>query len=140
MIFFEMLIKSRKNSKIATVLLNAIEKFETLTENDEYLFDEDKNTKQEILDIKSLLKEVDLAELYNLVDDELKQDSLFVFTALEFTEDEQKVRNLLSSDNPTLIIKSLEILKQMESLKNEDKDIALTKIVDESIKNIILAI
>ena len=49
------LIAHPLNSVTATVLLNAREKFETLTENNEYTYDEDKNTKDEIENIKRLL-------------------------------------------------------------------------------------
>ena len=55
---FERLMVHADDSKTAVVLLNAHEKFETLTENDEYLYDEDKETKKEILDIKKLLSHI----------------------------------------------------------------------------------
>lgn len=138
--FLEMLIKEPKTSQVAAVLINAIDKFETLTENDEYLFDETKETKQEILDIKNLLGSVNHGELYNLLDDELKAESLFVYTALEFTENEDVVRTLLSCSNPTVVLKSLEILKQMNSLTQEDKQLAFESVDDENIKNVIKAI
>ena len=138
--FFEMLIKSSKNSQIATILLNATDKFETLTENDEYLFDETKDTKQEIYDIKNLLQQADVGELYNLSDNELNENSLFVYTAMDFTENEQLVRNLLNSKNPTIVLRAIEVLKQMEVLTNDDKTKALTNIQDSNIKNIVLAI
>ena len=137
---FDFLIKNQKNSEIAAVLLNASDKFETLTENDEYLFDETKETKQEVFEIKKLLKTVDIGELYTLIDKELTPDSLFVYTALEFTENESKVRELLNCNNPTIILKSIEVLKQMEVLNQTDKDIALSNVTDENIKNIIIAI
>lgn len=35
--FLEMLINGHKDSKVAVVLINAVDKFDTLTENDEYL-------------------------------------------------------------------------------------------------------
>lgn len=138
--FLDMLIKEPKDSKIAAVLVNAIDKFETLTENDEYLFDETKETKQEILDIKKLLSSANYGELYNLLDDELKADSLFVYTALEFTENEAVVRTLLSCPNPTIVLKSLEILKQMGSITQDDRQVAFDSVQDENIKNIIKAI
>ena len=138
--FLETLIKQPKNSQVAVVLLNAQDKFETLTENDEYLFDETKDTKQEINDIKSLLKTIDIGELYSLADEEIKPDSLFVYTALEFTENEDKVRALLSGTNPTVVLRALEVLKQLEALTQEDKSEALNKIEDSNIKSIIMAI
>ena len=138
--FLDKLIKEPKNSEVAAVLINAIDKFETLTENDEYLFDESKDTKQEILEIKKLLVCVNQGELFDLLDLELKAESLFVYTALEFTENEQKVRDLLTSNNPTVVLKSLEVLKQMESITQEDKKLAYDSVNDENIKSIILAI
>ena len=138
--FLEMLIKGPKDSQVAAVLINAIDKFETLTENDEYLFDETKETKQEILDIKNLLNSVNHGELYDLLDSELKAESLFVYTALEFTENEDEVRSLLSCANPTIVLKSLEILKQMGSITQEDRQIAFDSVQDENIKNVIKAI
>ncbi len=138
--FFEMLANEALNSEISTVFINAIDKFETLTENDEYLFDESKETKQEVLDIKNFLKSVDLANMYELLDSELKEDSLFVFTALDFTENEQSVRELLNSKNTPVVLKSLEILKQLDSITQEDKNIAYESVSDENIRNIILAI
>ena len=138
--FLEMLINEPKDSQIAAVLINAIDKFETLTENDEYLFDESKETKQEVLEIKKLLSTVSQGELYDLLDSELKADSLFVYTALEFTENENIVRSLLSCENPTIVLKSLEVLKQMDSITQEDRQIALNSVVDENVKNVIRAI
>lgn len=138
--FLEMLIKSEINSQIAAVLLNATDKFETLTENDEYLFDETNDVKQEVLDIKELLKAADVGKLYFLVDEELKPDSLFVFTALDFTENEYKVRELLLCDNPAIKLRALEVLKQLEVLTEADKQKVLNNINDTNIKNIVLAI
>jgi hypothetical protein len=104
------------------------------------LFDETKDTKQEIYDIKNLLSEFNKEELIKLTDNELNQYSLFVFNALEFTQNIQKIRELLNSDNQTLILKAVEILRKHGALTMEDKNIALKKISDENIKNIILAI
>ena len=137
--FLEMLIKSSKNSKMAVVLTNAMDKFDTLTENDEYLFDETKDTKQEVLDIKKLLSTTDIAQLYSLIDEELLEDSLFVFSALEYTENESKVRDLLNSSNPTVVLKALEILKILGVLTNDDKQKALESISDENLQGVIYA-
>lgn len=138
--FLEMLINGHKDSKVAVVLINAVDKFDTLTENDEYLFDETKDTKQEVNDIKKLLSTMDVAQLYSLIDDELLEDSLFVFSALEFTEDENKVRSLLSSANPTIVLKALEVLKILGVLTNDDKHKALDSVVDENLRSVIYAI
>lgn len=138
--FLETVMKSPKTSASAAVLLNAADKFETLTENDEYLFDETKETKQEIQDIKKLLSGIDMSVLYGLVDEELNEKSEFVFTALDFTENEESMRMLLKSSNPAVVIKALEVLKQFESLTPDDKTTALDSVSDENIKNVIMAI
>ena len=137
--FLEMLINGHKYSKVAVVLINAVDKFDTLTENDEYLFDETKDTKQEVNDIKKLLSTMNIGELYALVDEELEDGSLFVFSALEFTEDENKVRSLLSSANPTVVLKALEVLKILGVLTNEDKQKALDSVSDENLQGVIYA-
>ncbi len=137
--FLEMLINGHKDSKVAVVLINAVDKFDTLTENDEYLFDETKDTKQEVLDIKKLLSTMDVAQLYSLIDEELLEDSLFVFSALEYTENEGKVRGLLNSSNPTVVLKALEILKLLGVLTNEDKQKALDSVSDENLQGVIYA-
>lgn len=138
--FLAMLINGHKDSKVAVVLINAVDKFDTLTENDEYLFDETKDTKQEVNDIKKLLSTMNIGELYALVDEELEDGSLFVFSALEFTEDENKVRSLLSSANPTVVLKALEVLKILGVLTNDDKHKALDSVVDENLRSVIYAI
>ncbi len=129
-----------EDSRAAVVLLNAREKFETLTENDEYLFDEDKNTKNEIQDIKKLLFNIDKKELLSKINAELKEDSPFVFTALDFSNNILQIRELLKSNNQTLILKTVEILKSLDNLDDTTKTVALLKITDENIKNIIRAL
>ena len=137
---FERLINTPANSKCATVLLNALEKFELLTENDEYLYDEDKDTKNEIYDIKKLLKNINLKEAKSLINNELQEESLFVFTALEFAKDPLNVRELLKSSNQTLILKTAEILKNLDCFDETAKTIALSKVTDLNIKEIIRAL
>lgn len=137
--FFEKLINEPMNSEIATVLANARDKFETLTENNEYLFDETKDVKQEVSEIKNLLQAINIDK--NLVDKELKEDSLFVFTAIDLTNSTDKLRALLNNtSNQTLILKNIEALKNRNNLTHQDKDIALKIAKDENIKSIISAL
>lgn len=134
---FENLLSAHSDSKLAAVLLNAQEKFETLTENDEYLFDEDKNTKNEIYDIKKLLSGINKKHLVPLVKEELIEESPFVYTALEFTDDVLAIRELLKCNNQTIILKTAETLKTHNALDDTAKTVALLKITDENIKSII---
>lgn len=115
------------------VLLNAREKFNTLTENDEYLFDEDKNTKNEVLEIKKLLDSKKIGS----IDGELTEASPFVYTALEFTENINAVRELLTSNNQTLVLKSAEVLKKLGAWDDSARATALENITDLNIKSII---
>ncbi len=134
---FERLIHNYNDSKGALVILNAKEKFDILTENDEYLFDEDKETKNEVLDIKKLLKGVNKKELEKYVNDELNENSPFVYTALEFATDVFAVKELLKSNNQTLILKTAEILKSLNAFDETAKTVALLKVTDINIKAII---
>ena len=136
----EFLINNNFTSQIAVILLNAKDKFNTLTENDEYLFDESKDVKQEIFDIKSLLDTVKEDLLIKYTDEELDENSLFIYNALDFTHNPDKVRNLLSSKNQTIILKSVEILKKLGVLTPEDKKLALKHISNDNIRKIIEAI
>lgn len=136
--FIEMLLKEQTDSEIAVVLANAKDKFNTLTENDEYLFDETKDVKQEVMDIKQLLSSFKVNQ--SLINAELKSESLFVFTALEFANNESAIRGLLISANQTVVLKALEMLKQLNSLTKEDKNLALSSVTSEDIKSVIVAI
>lgn len=138
--FLNMLIRSRQDSKTAVVLINAADKFDTLTENDEYLFDETKDTKQEISDIKKLLSKIDIDKLLKLSDNELNENSLFVYTALDFTKNVDKVRELLTASCQTLVVKALEILKKIDYISENDRQTAYNSVSDENIKRVIMAI
>lgn len=137
---FERLMVHADDSKTAVVLLNANEKFDTLTENDEYLYDEDKDTKKEILDINKLLSHINKKELLGFVNQELNENSPFVFTALDFAQDMYAVRELLKCNNQTIIVKTAEILKAHNQLDDTSRQVALLKITDENIKSIIRAL
>ena len=136
----EYLMTRVHDSRVAIVLLNAREKFDTLTENDEYLFDEDKNTKNEVFDIKKLVINTDKKELLSKVNQELKENSLFVYTALDFASDLNAIRELLKCNNQTIILKTAEVLKLLENLDDTAKTVALLKVTDENIKSIIRAL
>ena len=137
---FDYLTSRISDSKVSVVLLNALEKFETLTENDEYLFYEDKNTKQEVQDIKHLLSTVNKKYLAQEIVKELREDSPFVFTALEYTDDIGAIRELLKCNNQTIILKTAEVLKSLNNLDDTAKTVALLKITDDNIKSIIRAL
>lgn len=129
-----------EDSRVAVVLLNARDKFETLTENDEYLFDEDKNTKNEVFEIKKMLSSLDKNKLLSKINKELNENSPFVYTALDFATDLVAIRELLKCNNQTTILKTAEVLKNFNNLDDTAKTVAMLKITDENIKSIIRAL
>lgn len=137
------------DSKIAVFLLNTKQKFEQLTENDEYLFDESKEIKDEIYAIKDLLSSKDpnfweARKKQILL--ELNPQSDFVFFALELvqelhlTEAIDKLKELLNSQNQTLILKTIEVIKSLGKLNEIKQDEVLNKISDANIKAVILSL
>lgn len=124
-------------SSSAVLLRLAKDKFEELTSNDEYLFDADKNTKDEVKAIQELLKKFNNHKLESLFYDELYEESDFVFFALDFVEEIEELETLLDSKNETLILKILTLLKEKTALKSEHKQLVIDRITCPNIKNII---
>ena len=137
---FEDLLSRPSDSALAVLLLNACEKFNILTENDEYMFDEDKNTQTEIREVKKLLGRVNKNQLKPLLVQELKEDSPFVYAALELTDNVEAVKELLRCNNQTLILKTAETLKKLNAFDDTARTVALLKITDENIKSILRAL
>lgn len=138
--------KKENSSKIAILLLNSKLKFDQLTENNEYLFDEDKNTKNEIYEIKNLLNfepESFWDKQKELFINELKESDDFIFFSLELIQElkietaTEKLKNLLETKNQTIILKTIEVLKTLEKLNEIKSEAVLCKISDPTIKSII---
>lgn len=123
-------------STSAVLLRLAKEKFEELTSNEEYLFDCDKNTKEEIINLYNLLKNYKNRKLESLLYDELFDESDFVFFAVDFVNEKEELETLLDSNNETLVLKVLTLLKDKGMLSAEHKQHALKKIKLPNIKNI----
>ena len=124
-------------SSSAVLLSMAKDKFAEMVSNDEYLFDSDKNTKDEVQAINKLLQKYNKNKLTSLLYDELYDESDFVFYALDFVNEEQELEALLDSKNQKLILKVLTQLKDKGMLKQEQKDIALTNITSDELKEIV---
>lgn len=135
-----------KNPQASVVLLKALSKFEMLTENDEYTFDEDKNTKQEIEDIYNLLnkqQEYFWNAQKNLVKNELQLESvslyrisnaLRIIAEYKLSQAINEVRALLDSNNEILLCEVVSTLKQLDALADVDKDAVVDKVKDENKK------
>ena len=115
----------------------AKDKFNEIAENDEYLYDCNKITKNAFFNIKKIIDKFDTRKLDSLLYDELYDESDFVFFAIDFVEEAEELRMLLDSKNQTLILKALTLLKEKQLLTENDKILALNNIQNENIKNII---
>lgn len=137
---FEYIMSKPLESTSAVVLMMAKDKFQELASNDEYLFDSDKNTKDEIKYINELLKHLNSSKLTSYLYDELYDESDFVFFALDYVNDIEELETLLESSNQTLILKVLTILKNKGMLNQKHKEIALNNVTNPDIKNIVMVI
>ena len=133
---FENLYINNLSGASATLLRLAKDKFEELATNDEYLFDSDKNTKEEIFAINSLLHGMNTNKLESLIYEELYDESDFVFFAVDYVKDIEELETLLDSKNQTLILKVLTILKEKQALTSSHKETALSNISNNEIKQI----
>ena len=134
---FENLYYENLTSTSAVLLRLAKEKFTSLTENDEYLYDTDKNTKDEIARINNLFKKINTRKLDSLLYDELYEDSDFVFFAVDYADGIEELETMLDSKNQTLLLKILSKLKEKNLLKPEHKLQALENISDTNLRQII---
>ena len=123
-------------------LLHIKQKFDLLTESNEYLFDEDKNTKNEIHEIKNLLYSKP-QEYWESLTDSLELDEDLIFFALDLIKDleldySDELLNLVKiSENPTVLLKIVEVLKSINKLSLISCDEILSKVSDVTIKSVI---
>ena len=138
--------QKNKNPQTAVVLLSALAKFDTLANNEEYTFDEDKSTKQEVQEIYNLLKsqqEYFWNAQKRLAVQELQSAPLRVSSALQMIcefkikDAKEEVKKLLDSDNEIIVCEAAAALKQLDALAGIDKVEILSKIKDENKKAII---
>lgn len=146
----EILIKEQRNnnySHVAQVLLRTLDKFTTFITNDEYLFDEDKNTKEEIRAIHDLLNSQS-REFWNnqksLIVQELNKSkqrvvaTLETIQSLEIKEAKPAIIKLInSSEDEQLIVMSAGIIFAFGLIKELDLSKLKEKIKDETLKAIL---
>lgn len=133
----EKLISMPIESAAALVLRMACDKFGELAYNEEYLFDSDKKTKEEIKEINNILSSLEVSQLESYLYDELYEDSDFVFFALDYVDELAELETLLESKNQTLVLKTLTIIKEKGFLKDAHKEIALKNVTNPDIRNIV---
>lgn len=123
-------------SSSALLIRMAKDKISELLENDEYLFDADKNTKDEINALNKFLSGINTNKLNSLLYDELYDESEFVFFAVDCVNDIEELETLLDSKNQTLVLKVLSTLKEKQVLTQAHKEIALKNITSDDIRQI----
>lgn len=148
---FEYLINVNKSQnensgKIAEILLNALIKFNMFCDNQEYIFDEDKNTKNEIFEVAALLqnqtdefweqqKQYVLLELSST--NERILSVLPVITEFSLKESIPRLKELLNSNNEIIICEVLTTLKSFNEIKDINIEQILNRITNQNIKAII---
>ena len=132
------------SSQIASVLLRAKQKFEMLSSNEEYIFDEDKNTKEEIFAINKLLNSFGKGFWGKCEKDllgELEQDVKRIHSALEIIREnriKEAVPNIIDmlyeNEDETIICEGVTTLKAIDGISFLDKDDILSKFENENLK------
>lgn len=134
------------NSQIAQILLNMHSKFKLFYENEEYTYDEDVDTKNEIKKIVSLLQNQGEAfwnEQKDLIFDELDKEDKRIIAALnvikeiKISNDINKIINLTSHKNELIICLAIETLSVLDSLETVDIQAIAQNITNSNISAII---
>ena len=134
-------------SRISVLLLRAKYKFEMFSENDEYTFDEDKNTKNEIEEINKFLNSLD-KNFWNYlkqnVVQELSQDKNRIISALNIIKDynisfavPQILETIYENEDETILCVAFDVLKTLKGLSYINKEEALSKFNNPNIKAIV---
>lgn len=139
--------KNKKDSHVALVLLRALDKFLTFTSNDEYSFDEAKDTKDEIQAIFQLLNSFSedfWNEQKQLISKEFQQTksrivaTLEVIQALKIKNTTKEIINFLNSTNDEqLIVMAVGVLSNLNEIKTLDFEKIEQKISDSTLKAIL---
>lgn len=140
------LYSNSQNSQIAAILLRAAEKFSTLTSNDEYIFDEQKDVKQEIKAVSELLNAQNdefWQELQTILPKELNTENQRASAAIEIirameiqTAAEPLVSFVKKSTNEQIIVQALGALKVLGAINKVNSLDILAKITDSTLRAI----
>lgn len=138
--------KQNINQNEALVILNTMLKFDLITQNDEYTFDENKNTKNELNEIqkifenyneefkiqlkKILIKDIDLNSVF-------LTDTLNLISELQILDAKNSLKKLLETSNDRITCEIINTLKSINGLDNLNQEKILNKIVDNNIKAIV---
>jgi hypothetical protein len=137
---------SENSSKIAEILLMSFSNFNMFCENQEYIFDENKDTKYEILSIFKLLKNQS-NEFWEtqkkVVLEELNKTDTEILRVLQIIVDFNLknaipiLKQILNKDNEIVICEVLTTLKNLNAIDDINFDEILIKITNPNIKAIV---
>ena len=126
----EFLFANTNKQETTILLLNLKSKFDIFTQNEEYIFDLDKNTKNEIYDIKNLLLSKDnnfWNSQKNNLKTLLKAENPLLTTVLNIIKEENikecidELISLTDLNNETILIEVLETIKELNAFDKIDK-------------------
>ncbi len=136
--------KNELSSQIAVVMLKGLNKIQIICENDQYIFDEDKNTKAELYEVQKLLNS--FGEKYwnlqkQIVFQELSQDKTRILSALTVIKDFD-IRSAIPAvadmiyevQDETVICEGLSVLKKFDAISCINKEDVLSFFENETLK------
>lgn len=138
--------KSNINQSEAVVILNTMLKFDLITQNDEYTFDENKNTKNELNEIQKIFQNFESSFLTNLkeilisdinLDSQFLTDTLNLISEFQLIEAKNTLLKLLKVSNDSVSCEIITCLKSLNCLDELNQDEVINKIADNNIKAIV---
>lgn len=138
--------KSNINQSEAVVILNTMLKIDLITQNDEYTFDENKNTKNELNEIQKIFQNFESSLLTNLkeilitdinLDSQFLTDTLNLISEFQLIEAKNTLLKLLKVSNDSVSCEIITCLKSLNCLDELNQDEVINKIADNNIKAIV---
>lgn len=138
--------KSNISQKEAVVILNTMLKFDLITQNDEYTFDENKNTKNELNEIQKIFQNFESSFLTSLkeilisdinLNSQFLTDTLNLISEFQLIEAKNTLLKLLKVSNDSASCEIITCLKSLNCLNELNQDEVINKIADNNIKAIV---
>lgn len=138
--------KSNINQSEAVVILNTMLKIDLITQNDEYTFDENKNTKNELNEIQKIFQNFERSFLTSLkeilisdinLDSQFLTDTLNLISEFQLIEAKNTLLKLLKVSNDSASCEIITCLKSLNCLDELNQDEVINKIADNNIKAIV---
>lgn len=135
--------KNDLSGKISEILLKALSKFRLFCENQEYMFDEDKDTKYEVAAILKLLQGQnsgfwDKQKCFAVGELSSSEDRILavmpIISEFGLKDAIPALKSLLGSENEIIVSEALTVLKSLDSIDDIDINSIVEKITNPNIK------